>query len=55
MMTTAERIRRIRMMERMERMHNSGSDRVEKTEDGTMRYYDSNGNVMIESKMVKKN
>ena len=52
-MTTAERIRRIRMMETIERL-NQTSNRVEKTEDGTMKYYDQNGNVMIEAKMVRK-
>ena len=46
-MTCAERMRRIRVMEKLEK-----SDRTEKTEDGTMRYYDRNGNVTIESKMV---
>ena len=53
-MTCADRIRRIRMMERMERMYDSGSDRVIKTEDGTMKYLDSNGDVMIEAKMIKR-
>lgn len=52
-MTCAARIRRIRMMEKMEKMNESGSKRVEKTEDG-MKYYDSEGNVMIESKMIKR-
>ncbi len=51
-MTTAERIRRIRMMETMERLSQS-SNRVEKTEDGTMTYYDHNGNVMIEARMTR--
>lgn len=48
MMTCAEKIRRIRVMEKMQKMHESGSNRVEKTEDGTMKYYDSHGNVIIE-------
>lgn len=54
MMTCAERQRRIRMMNLMQEMHERGSNRVEKTEDGTMRYYDSNGNVMIEARMEKR-
>ena len=49
-MTCAERMRRIRLMEKLEK-----SDQTEKTEDGTMRYYDRNGDVMIESKMVRRN
>ena len=49
-MTTASRIRRIRMMETMDRLSQS-SNRVEKTEDGTMKYYDREGNVMIEAKL----
>ena len=48
-MTCAERMRRIRLMEKLEK-----SDRTKKTEDGVMRYYDRNGNVMIESKMVRR-
>ena len=48
-MTCAERIRRIRLMEKLEK-----SDRTKKTEDEAMRYYDRNGNVMIESKMVRR-
>lgn len=48
-MTCTERMRRIRLMEKMEK-----SDRTEKTEDGTMKYYDRDGNVMIESKMVRR-
>lgn len=53
-MTCAERMRRIRMMERMQGMYDSGSDRVMKTEDGTMKYLNSNGDVMIEAKMVRR-
>lgn len=52
-MTCASRIRQIRMMEKMERLSQT-SDCVEKTEDGTMKYYDHDGNVMIEAKMVQK-
>lgn len=48
-MTCADRIRRIRMMEKMEK-----SERTIKTEDGTMKYHDRNGNVMIEARMIKK-
>jgi hypothetical protein len=51
-MTTAARIRRIRMMEKMEQM-NQTNNRVVKTEDGTMKYYDREGNVMIEAKMTR--
>ena len=49
MMTCAERMRRIRLMEKM-----SQSNRTEKTEDGTMKYYDNNGDVMITAKMVRR-
>lgn len=53
MMSCASRLRAIRLMEALERMHESGSDRVVK-EDGTTRYYDSKGNVMIEARMKRK-
>ena len=52
-MTCASRIRQLRMMERMERLSQS-SDRVEKTKDGTMKYYDHKGNVLVEAKMVER-
>lgn len=48
-MTCAERIGRIRLMEKMEK-----SDRTEKTEDGTMKYRDHEGNVLIEARMIKR-
>ena len=49
MMTCAERMRRIRLMEKMNQ-----SNRTEKADDGTMKYYDNNGNVMITAKMVQR-
>lgn len=48
-MTCAERMRRIRVMEKMEKFN-----RTQKTEDGTMKYYDGNGNVMIEAKLAER-
>ena len=53
-MTCASRIRQIRMMEKMDRLSQT-SDCVEKTEDGTMKYLDREGNVLVEARMVKKN
>lgn len=47
-MTCVERIRMIRLIEKMEK-----SNRTEKTENG-MKYYDREGNVMIEAKLVEK-
>ena len=49
MMTCAERIRRIRLMEQMEK-----SNRTTKEADGTMKYLDKEGNVLVEAKMVRK-
>ena len=47
-MTCAERTRRIRLMEKMEK-----SNRTE-TENGTMKYKDREGNVLIEATMKRK-
>ena len=52
-MTTKERIARIRMMERMEKM-SQNNNRVITTEDGTMKYYDNEGNVMIEARTIRR-
>ena len=49
-MTAAERIRRIRLMEKMEKANSC----VEKSEDGSLKYIDKNGNVLIEAKMNQK-
>lgn len=48
MMTCAQRMARIRFMEKMEKSNRT------KTENGTMKYYDKNGDVMIEAKMIRK-
>ena len=47
-MTCVERIRRIRLMEKMEKSNRTT------IEDGTMKYHDKNGDVMIEAKMIKR-
>ena len=47
-MTCAERMRRIRLMEKMEKSNRTT------TENGTMKYHDKNGDVMIEAKMIKR-
>lgn len=47
-MTCVERIRRIRLMEKMEKSNRTT------IEDGTMKYNDKNGDVMIEAKMIKR-
>lgn len=48
MMTCAQRMARIRFMEKIEKSNRT------KTENGTMKYYDKNGDVMIEAKMIRK-
>lgn len=48
-MTCAQRIARIRLMEKLER-----SNDTVKTEDGTIKYLDSNNNVIIEAKTIQK-
>ena len=52
-MTCAARMRRIRMMETMDRVYQNGSKSVEKDTDGTMTYYDRNGNVIAEARIKK--
>lgn len=53
-MTCASRIRQIRMMEKMEKLSQT-SNCVGKTEDGTIKYLDREGNVLVEARMVRKN
>ncbi len=53
MMTCANRMRRIRMMEKMENLYQAGSNQVKKADDGTMTYFDKEGNVMIKASMRK--
>lgn len=48
-MTCAQRMMRIRLMEQMEK-----SNRTTKEADGTMKYLDREGNVLVEAKMVRK-
>lgn len=48
-MTCAERIRRIRIMEKM-----NNNSNVKKEADGTMKYVDKDGNVLIEAKVRAK-
>ena len=47
-MTCAERMRRIRLMEKMEKSNRTT------TENGTMKYHDREGNVLIEATMKKR-
>ena len=49
MMTCAQRMMRIRLMEQMDK-----SNRTRKEADGTMKYLDKEGNVLVEAKMVRK-
>ena len=53
-MTCAGRIARIRLMEKMDHLYQKNSNCIEKTEDGTMKYIDKKGNVMIEAKMQRR-
>ena len=48
-MTCAQRMMRIRLMEQMEK-----SNRTTKEADGTMKYLDKEGNVLVKAKMVRK-
>ena len=48
-MTCAQRMMRIRLMEQMEK-----SNRTTKEADGTMKYLDREGNVLVEAKMGRK-
>ena len=48
-MTCAQRMMRIRLMEQMKK-----SNQTKKEEDGTMKYLDKEGNVLVEAKMVRK-
>ena len=48
-MTCAQRMMRIRLMEQMEK-----SNRTTKEADGTMKYLDKEGNVLVTAKMVRK-
>ena len=48
-MTCAQRMMRIRLMEQMEK-----SNRTAKEADGTMKYLDKEGNVLVTAKMVRK-
>ena len=47
-MTCAERMRRIRLMEKMEKSNRTT------TENGTMKYHDHEGNVLIAATMKKR-
>ena len=48
-MTCAERIRRIRLIEKLE-----ANSETKKEADGTMKYLDKEGNVLVTAKMVRK-
>lgn len=53
-MTVQQRIRSIRLMEKMERAYSRGNTCIEKTEDGTLKYKDSNGEVLFTAKMERR-
>lgn len=53
MMTCANRMRKIRMMEKMENLYRTGSEQVKKADDGTMTYFDKEGNELVKASMRK--
>ena len=53
MLTCQQRIRRLRMMEAMERAYDRGDSQITKDEDGTLKYLDRNGNVLVTASMQK--
>ena len=50
-MTVAERIARIRLMERMEEAYRNNNERIIKDEDGTLKYVNEKGEVLIEARL----
>ena len=53
-MTCRERMLAIRMIDKMEKMNQAGMSCVTKDEDGTLKYTDKEGRVLVEAKMVKR-
>ena len=53
MMTAAQRIRSIRLMEKMEKAYSNNNTKVEKAENGTLKYKDNDDKVLFEAKMKR--
>lgn len=53
-MTIRERMLAIRLMDRMEQQYQSNMDCVTKDKDGTLKYTDDKGNLLIEARMVER-
>ena len=53
-MTVRQRIRTLKLMEKMENANSHNHPNVEKTEDGTLRYKNDNGEVLFAVKMEKR-
>lgn len=53
MMTCAERMRRVRVMEKMEKISSYANSRVKRADDGSMTYFDTEGNVLIKASLKK--